>query len=145
MALVMNGKHAGGKSPNRIRESTMKRLLIISSLSLLPFNNFAAREVHAPKESQIEKNTHQIEMREVLKEIQDTCQDQNVLLRTALRILRTALHMSTKDRGSPSRSSDVKLSAKIRLDGLDLVPLFSLKGSVIQSADPQTKFQWCFH
>ena len=123
----------------------MKRLLIISSLSLLPFNNFAAEKVNLPKESQIEKNTHQIEMREVLKEIQDTCHDQNFLIRAALRIFRTAVQISPDDRESPTHSSDVKLSAKISLDGLDLVQLFSLEGSRIQSADSQTKPQWCVH
>ena len=123
----------------------MKKLLIISSLSLLPFNNFAAEEVNFLKESQIEKNTHQIEMREVLKEIQDTCHDQNFLLRTALRIFRTASQISPKDRESPSHSNDVKLTAKINLDGLDLVQLFSLKGSMVQSADSRTKPQLCVH
>ena len=123
----------------------MKRLLIISSLSLLPFNNFATEEVNLPKESQIEKNTHQIEMREVLKEIHDTCHDQDFLIRKALRIFRTALQISPNNSESPSHSSDVKLSAKISLDGLDLVQLFSLEGSRIQSADSQTKPQWCVH
>ena len=123
----------------------MKRLLIISSLSLLPFNNFAAEQVNLSKESQIEKNTHQIEMREVLKEIQDTCDDHKSLLRSALRILRTALQKSSIDRESPSYSSDVKLSAKISLDGLNLIELFSLKGSMIQSPDFQTQPKWCVH
>ncbi len=123
----------------------MKRLLIISSLSLLPFNNFAAEQVNFSKESQLEKNSHQIEMKEVLKEIQETCQDQNSLLRSALRILRTALQKSSIDSESASHSSDVKLSAKISLDGLDLVQLFSLKGSMIQSADSQSKPKWCVH
>ena len=141
----MNGSLQGGKSPNRTRESKMKRLLIISSLSLLPFNNFAAEEFNLPKESQIEKNTHQIEMRKFLKEIQDTCHDQNFLIRTALRIFRTALQISPNDTESLSHSSDVKLSAKISLDGLDLVQLFSLEGSMIQSANSQTKPQWCVH
>ena len=123
----------------------MKRLLIISSLSLLPFYNFAAEQVNFSKESQLEKNSHQIEMKEVLKEIQETCQDQNSLLRSALRILRTALQKSSIDSESASHSSDVKLSAKISLDGLDLVQLFSLKGSMIQSADSQSKPKWCVH
>ena len=123
----------------------MKRLLIISSLSLLPFNNFATEEVNLPKESQIEKNTHQIEMREVLKEIHDTCHDQDFLIRKALRIFRTALQISPNNSESPTHSSDVKLSAKISLDGLDLVQLFSLEGSRIQSADSQTKPQWYVH
>ena len=123
----------------------MKRLLIISSLSLLPFNNFAAEKVNLPKESQIEKNTHQIEIREVLKEIQDTCHDQNFHIRAALRIFRTAVQISPNDRESPTHSSDVKLSAKISLDGLDLVQLFSLEGSMIHSTDSQTKPQWCVH
>ena len=122
----------------------MKRLLIISSLSLLPFNNFAAEQVNF-SESQFEQNSHQIEMKEVLKEIQETCQDQNSLLRSTLRILRTALQKSSIDSESPSHSSDVKLSAKISLDGLDLVQLFSLKGSMIQSADSQSKPKWCIH
>ena len=123
----------------------MKRLLIISSLSLLPFNNFAADQVNFSNESQLEQNPYQIEMKEVLKEIQETCQDQNSLLRSALRILRTALQKSSIDSKSPSHSSDVKLSAKISLDGLDLVQLFSLKGSMIQSADSQSKPKWCVH
>ncbi len=123
----------------------MKRLLIISSLSLLPFNNFAADQVNLSNESQFEQNSHQIEMKEVLKEIQETCQDQNSLLRSALRILRTALQKSSIDSESASHSSDVKLSAKISLDGLDLVQLFSLKGSMIQSADSQSKPRWCVH
>ena len=123
----------------------MKRLLIISSLSLLPFNNFAAEQVNLSKESQIEKNTHQIEIREVLKEIQDTCHDQNFLIRAALRIFRTAVQISPNDRESPTHSSDVKLSAKISLDGLNLIELFSLKGSMIQSPDFQTKPKWCVH
>ena len=123
----------------------MKRLLIISSLSLLPFNNFAADQVNFSNESQLEQNSHQIEMKEVLKEIQETCQDQNSLLRSALRILRTALQKSSIDSESASHSSDVKLSAKISLDGLDLVQLFSLKGSMIQSADSQSKPKWCVH
>jgi hypothetical protein len=123
----------------------MKRLLIISSLSLLPFNNFAADQVNFSNESQLEQNPYQIEMKEVLKEIQETCQDQNSLLRSALRILRTALQKSSIDSESASHSSDVKLSAKISLDGLDLVQLFSLKGSMIQSADSQSKPKWCVH
>ena len=123
----------------------MKRLLIISSVSLLPFNNFAADQVNFSKESQLEQNSHQIEMKEVLKEIQETCQDQNSILRSALRILRTALQKSSIDSESASHSSDVNLSAKISLDGLDLVQLFSLKGSMIQSADSQSKPKWCVH
>jgi len=123
----------------------MKRLLIISSLSLLPFNNFAADQVNFSNESQLEQNPYQIEMKEVLKEIQENCQDQNSLLRSALQILRTALQKSSIDSESASHSSDVKLSAKISLDGLDLVQLFSLKGSMIQSADSQSKPKWCVH
>ena len=123
----------------------MKRLLIISSVSLLPFNNFAADQVNCSKASQVEHNSHQIEMLEVLKEIQETCQDQNSILRSALRILRTALQKSSIDSESPSHSRDVELSAKISLDGLDLVQLFSLKGSMIQSADSQTNPKWCVH
>ena len=123
----------------------MKRLLIISSLSLLPFNNFAADQVNFSNESQLEQNSHQIEMKGVLKEIQETCQDQNSLLRSALRILRSALQKSSIDSESASHSSDVKLSAKISLDGLDLVQLFSLKGSMIQSADSQSKPKQCVH
>ena len=84
-------------------------------------------------------------MREVLKEIHDTCHDQDFLIRKALRIFRTALQISPNNSESPSHSSDVKLSAKISLDGLDLVQLFSLEGSRIQSADSQTKPQWCVH
>ena len=123
----------------------MKRLLIISSLLLLPFNNFAADQVNSSNESRLEKNSHQIEMKDVLKEIQETCQDQNSLLRSALRILRTALQKSSIDSESASHSSDVKLSTKISLDGLDLVQLFSLKGTLIQSADSQSKTRWCVH
>ena len=123
----------------------MKRLLIISSLSLLPFNNFAAEQVNFSTESQLEKNSHRIEMKAVLKEIQEACHDQNSLLRSALRILRTAMQKSSIDSESASHSSDIKLSAKISLDGLDLVQLFSLKGSMIHSADSQTKPKWCVH
>ena len=123
----------------------MKRLLIISSLSLLPFNNFAAKQFNFSNESQLEKNSHQIEMKQVLKEIQETCQDQNSLLRSALRILNTALQKSSIDSESPSHSIDVKSSTKISLDDLDLVQLFSLKSSMIQSADSQSKTKWCVH
>jgi hypothetical protein len=123
----------------------MKRLLIISSLSLLPFNNFAAEHFNFSNESQLEKTSHQIGMNEVLKEIQETCQDQNSLLRSVLRILRTALQKSSIDSESPSHLRDVKLSAKISLDGLDLVQSFSLKGSMIQSADSQTNHKWCVY
>ena len=122
----------------------MKRLLIIASLSLFPLNIFAVEKVSFSVESKIAKN-HQIEVKEVLKEFQDTCHNQNSLLRSALRILRTTLQKSSIDSESASHSSDVKLSAKISLDGLDLVQLFSLKGSMIQSADSQSKNKWCVH
>ena len=121
----------------------MKRLLIIASLSLFPLNNFAAERVSFSKESNIAKN-HQIEVKEVLKEIQDTCHNQNSLLRSALRILRTTLQKPTNG-GSPSDLNEVKFSAKISLDGLDLVQLFSLKDSMIQSAESQTEPKWCVH
>ena len=121
----------------------MKRLLIIASLSLFPLNIFAAERVSFSKESNIAKN-HQIEVKEVLKEIQDTCHNQNSLLRSALRILRTTLQKSTNG-GSPSDLSDVKFSAKISLDGVDLGQLFIFKGSTIQATDFQTKPKWCVH
>lgn len=121
----------------------MKRLLIIASLSLFPLNIFAAERVSFSKESNIAKN-HQIEVKEVLKEIQDTCHNQNSLLRSALRILRTTLQKSTNG-GSQSELRDVKFSAKISLDGVDLGQLFTFKGSVIQATDFQTKPKWCVH
>ena len=121
----------------------MKRLLIIASLSLFPLNIFAAERVSFSKESNIAKN-HQIEVKEVLKEIQDTCHNQNSLLRSALRILRTTLQKSTNG-GSQSELSDVKFSAKISLDGVDLGQLFTIKGSMIQATDFQTKPKWCVH
>ena len=96
------------------------------------------------KESKIEKN-HQIEVKEVLKEIQDTCHNQNSLLRSALRILRTTLQKSSINGGLPSDLSDVNFSAKISLDGLDLGQLFTFKGSMIQATDFQTKPKWCVH
>ena len=123
----------------------MKRLLIISSLSLLPFNNFAAEQFNFLNESQLEENSHQIEMKQVLKEIQETCHNQNTLLRSALRILRITLQKSSIDGGMPSDLSDVKFSAKIRLDGLDLGQLFTFKGSMIKATDFQTKPKWCVH
>ena len=123
----------------------MRKLLIISSFSLLTFNIFSAEQVISSQEGQISENFRQIEMKEVLKEIQDTCDDHKSLLRSALRILRTALQKSSIDRESPSYSGDVKLSAKISLDGLNLIELFSLKGSMIQSPDFQTKPKWCVH
>ena len=119
----------------------MKRLLIIASLSLFPLIIFAAEKVNFSKES---KKNHQIEVREVLKEIQDTCHNQNSLLRSALRILRTTLQKSTNG-GSPSDLSDVKFSAKISLDGVDLGQLFTFKGSMIKATDFQTKPKWCVH
>ena len=122
----------------------MKRLLIIASLSLFPLNIFAAEKVSFSKESKIEKY-HQIKVKEVLKEIQYTCHNQNSLLRSALRILRTTLQKSPIDGGSPSDLSDVEFSAKISLDGLDLGQLFTFNGSTIQSADFQTKSKWCVH
>ena len=122
----------------------MKRLLIIASLSLFPFNIFATEKVSFSEVSKIEKN-HQIQMKEVLKEIQDTCHNQNSLLKSALRILRTTLQKSSIDGGSPSELSDVNFSAKISLDGLDLAQLFTFKGSMIQPGDFQTKSQWCVH
>ena len=123
----------------------MKRLLIIASLSLFPLIIFAAEKVNFSKESKIAKN-HQIEVKEVLKEIQDTCHNQNSLLRSALRILRTTLQKSPIDGGgSPSDLSDVKFSAKISLDGLDLGQLFTFKGSMIKATDFQTKPKWCVH
>ena len=121
----------------------MKRLLLIASLSLFPLNIFAAERVSFSKESNIAKN-HQIEVKEVLKEIQDTCHNQNSLLRSALRILRTTLQKSTNG-GSQSELSDVKFSAKISLDGVDLGQLFTIKGSMIQATDFQTKPKWCVH
>ena len=121
----------------------MKRLLLIASLSLFPLNIFAAERVSFSKESNIAKN-HQIEVKEVLKEIQDTCHNQNSLLRSALRILRTTLQKSTNG-GSQSELSDVKFSAKISLDGVDLGQLFTFKGSTIQATDFQTKPKWCVH
>ena len=120
----------------------MKRLLIIASLSLFPFNIFATEKISFSKESKIEKN-HQIEMKEILKEIQDTCHNQNSLLKSALRILRTTLQKSSIHGGLPSELSDVNFSAKINLDGLDLGQLFTFKGSMIQPSDFQTKSQWC--
>ena len=122
----------------------MKRLLIIASLSLFPLNIFATEKVIFSEVSKIEKN-HQIEIKEVLKEIQDTCHNQNSLLKSALRILRTTLQKSFIDGGSPSELSDVNFSAKISLDGLDLAQLFTFKGSVIQPDDFQTKSPWCVH
>ena len=122
----------------------MKRLLIIASLSLFPFSIFAAEKVSFSKESKIEKN-HLIEVKEVLKEIQDTCHNQNSLLRSALRILRTTLQKSAIYGESPSNLSDVKFSAKISLDDLDLGQLFTFKNSMIQSADFQTVPKWCVH
>ena len=121
----------------------MKRLLIIASLSLFPLNNFAAERVSFSKESNIAKN-HQIEVKEVLKEIQDTCHNQNSLLRSALQILRTTLQKSTNG-GSQSELRDVKFSAKISLDGVDLGQLFTFKDSMIQATDFQTKPKWCVH
>ena len=121
----------------------MKRLLIIASLSLFPLNNLAAERVSFSKESKIAKN-HQIEVKEVLKEIQDTCHNQNSLLRSALRILRTTLQKSTNG-GSQSELRDVKFSAKISLDGVDLGQLFTFKDSMIQATDFQTKPKWCVH
>ena len=122
----------------------MKRLLIIASLSLFPFNIFATEQVSFFKESKIEKN-HQIEMKEVLTETQDTCHNQNSILRSALRILRTTLQKFSNDGGSPSELSDVNFSAKISLDSLDLGQLYTLKGSLIQSAGFLTKPQSCVH
>ena len=122
----------------------MKRLLIIASLSLFSLNIFAAEKVSFSKESKIAKN-HQIEVKEVLKEIQDTCHNQNSLLRSALRILRTTLQKSSIDSKSASYSSDVKFSAKISLDGVDLGELFTFKGSMIKATDFQTKPNWCVH
>ena len=122
----------------------MKRLLIIASLSLFPFSIFAAEKVSFSKESKIEKN-HLIEVKEVLKEIQDTCHNQNSLLRSALRILRTTLQKSSIYGGSPSDLSDVKFSAKISLRGVDLGQLFTFKGSMIKATDFQTKPKWCVH
>ena len=122
----------------------MKRLLIIASLSLFPLIIFAAEKVNFSKESKIAKN-HQIEVKEVLKEIQDTCHNQNSLLRSALRILRTTLQKSSIDGGLPSELSDVNFSAKISLDGLDLGQLFTFKGSMIKATDFQTKPKWCVH
>ena len=122
----------------------MKRLLIIASLSLFPLNISAAEKVGFSKESKIEKY-HQIEVKEVLKEIQDTCHNQNSLLRSALRILRNTLQKSPIDGGSLSDLSDVEFSAKISLDGLDLGQLFTFNGSMIQSPDFQTKSNWCVH
>ena len=101
----------------------MRRLLIIASLSLFPFNIFATEKINFSEVSKIEKN-HQIEMKEVLKEIQDTCHNQNSLLKSALRILRTTLQKSFID-GAPSDLSDVKFSAKISLDDVDLGELFT--------------------
>ena len=120
----------------------MKRLLIIASLSLLTFNIFATEKVSFSEVSKKEKN-YQIEMKEVLTEIQDTCHNQNSLLKSALRILRTTLQKSFIDGGSPLELSDVNFSAKISLDGLDLGQLFTFKGSMIQPSDFQTKSQWC--
>ena len=122
----------------------MKRLLIIASLSLFNFNIFATEKVSFSEVSKKEKN-HQIEMKEVLKEIQDTCHNQNSLLKSALRILRTTLQKSFIDGGSPLELSDVNFSAKISLDGLDLAQLFTFKGSMIQPGDFQTKSPWCVH
>ena len=122
----------------------MKRLLIIASLSLFPLNIFAAEKVSFSKESKIEKY-HQIEVKEVLKEIQDTCHNQNSLLRSALRILRNTLQKSPIDGGSQSDLSDVKFSAKISLDDVDLGQLFTFKGSMIKATDFQTKPKWCVH
>ena len=121
----------------------MKRLLIIASLSLFPLNIFATEKVSFSKESKIAKN-HQIEVKEVLKEIQDTCHNQNSLL-TALRILRTVLQKSSLDGGLPSELSDVNFSAKISLDDLDLGQLLTFKGSMIKGADFQKKPKWCVH
>ena len=122
----------------------MKRLLIIASLSLFPLNIFATEKFSSSKESKLAKN-HQIEVKEVLKEIQDTCHNQNSLLRSALRILRTTLQKSPIDGGSPSDLSNVEFSAKISLDGLDLNQLFTFKGSMFQPGDFQTKSPWCVH
>ena len=122
----------------------MKRLLIIASLSLFPLNIFATEKVSFSKESKIAKNP-QIEVKEVLKEIQDTCHNQNSVLRSALRILRTTLQKSPIDGGSPSDLSDIEFSAKISLDGLDLGQLFTFKGTMIKATDFQTKPKWCVH
>ena len=122
----------------------MKRLLIIASLSLFPLNIFATEKFSFSKKSKLAKN-HQIEVKEVLKEIQDTCHNQNSLLRSALRILRTTLQKSAIYGESPSNLSDVKFSAKISLDDLDLGQLFTFKNSMIQSADFQTVPKWCVH
>ena len=122
----------------------MKRLLIIASLSLFPLNIFAAEKVNFSKESKIAKN-HQIEVKEVLKEIQDTCHNQNSPLRSALRILITTLQKSRIDGGSQSDLSDVKFSTKISLDGVDLGQFFTFKGPMIMATDFQTKPKWCVH
>ena len=122
----------------------MKRLLIITSLSLLTFNIFATEQVSFSKLNKIEKN-HQIEMKEVLTEIQDTCHNQNSILRSALRILKSNLQKSSINGGSSSELSDVNFSAKISLDSLDLGQLYTLKGSLIQSAGFLTKPQSCVH
>ena len=122
----------------------MKRLLIIASLSLLPFNIFAAKQVIFSKKSKIEKN-HQIEVREVLKEIHDICHNQKLFLRSALQILRTTLQKSSLAGGLPSELSDGNFSTKNSLDGLDLDQLFTFKGYLIQPADFQKKPKWCVH
>jgi hypothetical protein len=41
--------------------------------------------------------------------------------------------------------NEVKFSAKISLDGVDLGQLFTIKGSMIQATDFQTKPKWCVH
>ena len=117
----------------------MKRLLIIA---LFPFNIFATEKVSFSEVSKKEKN-YQIEMKEVLTEIQDTCHNQNSIIRSALRILKTNLQKSSINGGSSSELNDVNFSAKISLDSLDLGQLFTLKGSLIQSADFLTKPQLC--
>ena len=87
--MRMNGS-LGGQIYKLKQKSTMKRLLIIAILSLFPFNIFATEKVSFSQESKIEKN-HKTEMKEVLKEIQDTCKNQNSLIKSALRFLRTTL------------------------------------------------------
>ena len=84
-------------------------------------------------------------MKEVFKEIQETCHNQNFFFRSALQILKTTLRKSMIDGGSPSLLSDVNFSAKTGFGGLNQVQLFTFQGSVIQPADFQTKSQWCVH
>ena len=133
----------GGQMDTRITDSKMKRLIIISSLTLFPFNLLSSEQVNYSLNSSLSKSPQKIEMMEVLEEIKGNCHDQNSILRSALHLLRVILKQSSDQANSTPKSGEMKLATQISLDGLDLSKLLVMRSSPFSSGGSSANIKWC--